>query len=74
MAREANREAPHMAMPVAADDAETLKLGLALVRDAGFDPVPAGSLADSKAFDLGSSVSGKVMRADELRRALNLKP
>jgi predicted dinucleotide-binding enzyme len=74
MAREANRQSPRMAMPVAADDPETLKIGVALVRDAGFDPVPAGSLADSKAFDLGSSVSGKVMTAEELRQALNLKP
>jgi predicted dinucleotide-binding enzyme len=74
MAREADRAAPHMAMPVAADDAGALKVGLALVRDAGFVPVAAGSLADSKAYDLGSSVSGKVMGADELRQALNLKP
>jgi predicted dinucleotide-binding enzyme len=74
MAREANRPAPRMAIPVAADDADALKVGVQLVRDAGFDPVPAGSLAASKAFDLGSSVSGKVMTADELRRMLNLKP
>jgi predicted dinucleotide-binding enzyme len=74
MAREANRPAPRMAMPVAADDPEALRAGIALVRDAGFDPVPAGSLADSRAFDLGSSVSGKVLTAAELRQALNLKP
>jgi predicted dinucleotide-binding enzyme len=74
MAREANRPAPRMAIPVAADDAGALKVGLQLVRDAGFDPVPAGSLAASKAFDLGSSVSGKVMSAEEMRQALNLKP
>ena len=73
MAREANRPAPRMALPVAADDAEALKIGMQLVSDAGFDPVNAGSLAASKAFDLGSSVSGKVMTADELRKALSLK-
>jgi hypothetical protein len=72
MAREANRPAPRMAMPVAADDAGALKVGVQLVSDAGFDPVPAGSLAASKAFDLGSSVSGKVMTADEMRKALSL--
>jgi len=72
MAREANRPAPRMAIPVAADDPAALKLGMQLVSDAGFDPVPAGSLAQSKAFDLGSSVSGKVMTADELRKALSL--
>ncbi len=73
MAREANRQAPRMAIPVAADDPQALKVGVQLVRDAGFDPVPAGSLADSKAFDLGSSVSGKVMTAEEMRKALSLR-
>src|SRR5690242_4757446 len=72
MAREANRPAPRMAIPVASDDAGALKVGVKLVSDAGFDPVPAGSLAASKAFDLGSSVSGKVMTADEMRKALSL--
>ena len=74
MAREANRPAPRMALPVASDDARALKVGMQLVADAGFDPVDAGSLAASKAFDLGSSVSGKVMTAPELRQALQLKP
>src|SRR3954471_6593081 len=73
MAREANRPAPRMALPVAADDAGAMKLGMQLVSDAGFDPVNAGSLAASKAFDLGSSVSGRVMTAEELRKALSLK-
>jgi 8-hydroxy-5-deazaflavin:NADPH oxidoreductase len=72
MAREAHRPAPRMAIPVAADDAAALRIGTQLVSDAGFDPVPAGSLAASKAFDLGSSVSGKVMTADEMRKALSL--
>ncbi len=74
MAREANRPAPRMALPVAADDAAALKLGMQLVSDAGFDPVNAGSLAASKAFDLGSPVSGRILTAPELRQALQLKP
>jgi predicted dinucleotide-binding enzyme len=74
MGREANRPAPRMAIPVAADDAAALKLGMQLVSDAGFDPVNAGSLAASKAFDLGSPVSGRVLTAAEMRQALNLKP
>ena len=53
---------------------EALKLGMQLVSDAGFDPVNAGSLAASKAYDLGSSVSGRVLTAPELRQALQLKP
>jgi predicted dinucleotide-binding enzyme len=74
MAREANRPAPRMALPVAADDPGALKLGMQLVSDAGFDPVDAGSLAASKAFDLGSPVSGRILTAAELRQALQLKP
>jgi predicted dinucleotide-binding enzyme len=73
LASEANRPAPRMGIPVASDDASALKLGMQLVHDAGFDPVAAGSLAASKAFDLGSSVSGTPMTADELRKALSLK-
>jgi predicted dinucleotide-binding enzyme len=74
MAREANRPAPRMAIPVAADDPVALKVGMQLVNDAGFDAVAAGSLAASKAFDLGSPVSGRVLTAPELRQALQLKP
>src|SRR5258708_2951847 len=74
MQREANRPAPRMAIPVASDDAAALKVGMQLVEDAGFDPVAAGSLAASKAFDLGSPVSGRVLTAAELRQALSLKP
>jgi len=73
MGREANRPAPRMAIPVAADDPAALRLGMQLVADAGFDPVNAGSLAASRAFDLGSSVSGQIMTAEEMRRALSLK-
>jgi predicted dinucleotide-binding enzyme len=72
--REANRPAPRMALPVASDDPEALRIGMRLVADAGFDPVAAGSLAASRAFDLGSPVSGKVLTAPELREALSLKP
>src|SRR5258708_6087542 len=74
MQREANRPAPRMAIPVASDDPAPLKLGMRLVEAAGVDPVAAGSLAASKAFDLGSTVSGRVLTAAELRKALSLKP
>jgi len=74
MAREANRPAPRMALPVAADDPVALKVGMQLVDDAGFDPVAAGSLADSKVYDLGSSLSGRVLTAPELKQALQQKP
>jgi len=74
MAREANRPAPRMALPVAADDPVALKVGMQLVSDAGFDPVAAGSLADSKVYDLGSALSGRVLTAPELKQALQRKP
>src|SRR4051812_7879880 len=74
MAREANRPAPRMALPVAADDPVALKVGMQLVHDAGFDPVAAGSLADSKVYDLGSTLSGRVLTASELKQALQQKP
>jgi predicted dinucleotide-binding enzyme len=74
MAREANRPAPRMALPVSADDPVALKVGLQLVADAGFDPVAAGSLADSKVYDLGSTLSGRVLTAPELKQALQQKP
>jgi hypothetical protein len=74
MAREANRPAPRMALPVAADDPGALKVGMQLVSDAGFDPVAAGSLADSKVYDLGSALSGRVLTAPELKQALQQKP
>ena len=73
MGREANRPAPRMAMPVAADDAAALELGMRLVSDAGFDPVHAGSLAASRAYDLGSPVSGRILTAEEMRKALSLR-
>jgi len=66
-------DADLLARALAADDAGALKVGMQLVADAGFDPVAAGSLADSKAFDLGSSVSGRVLTAPEMRQALQLK-
>ena len=74
MVREANRPAPRMALPVAADDPAALKLGMQLVEDAGFDPVAVSSLAASKAYDLGSSLSGRVLTAAELRKALSTTP
>src|ERR1700754_4000103 len=37
MGREANRPAPRMAIPVSADEAVAMKVGLQLVNDAGFD-------------------------------------
>src|SRR5689334_11892168 len=48
--REANRPAPRLAVPIAGDDPEAVQVAAQLVRDAGFDPVEVGKLADARRF------------------------
>lgn len=67
--KEAHRAPPRLAVPVAADDAGALKLGMQLVEDAGFEPVAVGTLAQSKVFDLGAPAGG-ARTAAELRKIL----
>ncbi|HTF93295.1 MAG TPA: NAD(P)-binding domain-containing protein, partial [Verrucomicrobiae bacterium] len=43
-----NRPEPRIAMPIAGDDPQALKVAARLVRDAGFDPVEVGELQRSK--------------------------
>lgn len=69
---DAHRSGVRIGVPLAADDAEALKLAERLVRDAGFDPVAVGGLARAKDFDVGSPVFGRAMTARELRQALGL--
>jgi predicted dinucleotide-binding enzyme len=47
-------------------------LGIAkqLVRDAGFEPVIAGSLEEGRAFDPGTPYYATNVRASDLRRAM----
>src|SRR5262249_5500124 len=47
-AREANRPDPKLAIPIAGDDPQAVQIAAALVRDAGFDPVTVGTLADAR--------------------------
>lgn len=67
--KEAHRAPPRLAVPVAADDAAALKLGMQLVEDAGFEPVAVGTLAQSRIFDLGAPAGG-ARTAAELRKIL----
>jgi predicted dinucleotide-binding enzyme len=67
--KEAHRAPPRLAVPVAADDAGALKLGMQLVEDAGFEPVHVGTLAQSRIFDLGAPAGG-ARTAAELRKIL----
>jgi hypothetical protein len=47
---QSNRPAPKLAIPIAGDDPEAVRVAEGLVRDAGFDPVLAGDLASAKKF------------------------
>ena len=69
---DAHRSGERIGVPLAADDAEALKLAEQLVRDAGFDPVVVGGLARARDFDVGTPVFGRAMTARELRHALGL--
>jgi len=69
--KEAHRDDPQLAVPLAGDDDQALEVAKQLVRDAGFEPVVAGGLEAGKQFDNGSDLFLKTMTADELRRALD---
>ena len=69
---EAHRGGDKIAIPLAADDQDALKVAIRLVQDAGFEPVVVGGLAKAKSFDVGTPVFGKALTAAELRKALNI--
>src|SRR5262249_41561855 len=48
-----DRKPERIAIPIGGDDPKTLKIAQQLVREAGFDPVMVGSLAETRQFDLG---------------------
>jgi predicted dinucleotide-binding enzyme len=71
--REGFRKPERIGIPLAADDAEALKIAAQLVSDAGFDPVPVGKLSRAREFDYGTPVYVRGMTAAELRKALKLQ-
>jgi hypothetical protein len=71
-AREANRPDPKLAIPIAGDDAGAVTIAAGLVRDAGFDPVVVGKLADARRFQRGGPGYGQQVSAAELKRKLSL--
>ena len=73
-AREANRPAPRLAVPIAGDDPEAVQVAAGLVRDAGFDPVEIGKLADARRFQRGAPGYGQNVSAAELKQKLSLAP
>jgi predicted dinucleotide-binding enzyme len=71
-AREANRADPKLAIPIAGDDAPAVQIAAGLVRDAGFDPVVVGKLADARRFQRGQPGYGQSVSAAELKQKLSL--
>jgi predicted dinucleotide-binding enzyme len=71
-AREANRADPKLAIPIAGDDASAVQIAAGLVRDAGFDPVIVGKLADARRFQRGQPGYGQSVSAAELKQKLSL--
>lgn len=73
-AREANRADPKLAIPIAGDDQQAVATASGLVRDAGFDPVVVGKLADASRFQRGAPGYGQNVTAAELKQKLSLTP
>src|SRR5262245_18626116 len=72
LAREANRPDPKLGIPVAGDDPQAVQIAAALVRDAGFDPVTVGTLAEARRFQRGQLGYGQQVSAAELKQKLSL--
>src|SRR6516162_4350451 len=70
---EAHRKGAPIAIPLAADDPEALRVAEQLVRDAGFAPVVVGPLSKAREFDVGTSVYTRLMTEPQLKQALGLK-
>jgi predicted dinucleotide-binding enzyme len=70
--REANRPEPRLAIPIAGDDAAAVQIAAGLVRDAGFEPVVVGKLADARRIQRGGPGYGQAVSAAELRKILSL--
>ena len=70
LANNANRKPERIAIPIGGDDAQALAVAERLVRDAGFDAVVVGSLAQTRQFDLGNPLAGRQFTAAEMRKAL----
>jgi len=71
-ASEANRPDPKLAVPIAGDDQDAVKVAAGLVRNAGFEPVVVGKLADAKLFQRGGPGYGQQVSAAELKQKLSL--
>ena len=62
------------AILIAGDDAEAVRTAEGLIRDAGFDTVVVGKLADARRFQRGGPGYGQEATAAELRQKLSITP
>jgi 8-hydroxy-5-deazaflavin:NADPH oxidoreductase len=67
----ANRQPARIAIPIGGDDAAAIAIAERLIRDAGFDSVMVGTLAESRQFDLGQPLAQGNLSAAELRSRMN---
>jgi 8-hydroxy-5-deazaflavin:NADPH oxidoreductase len=72
LASEAHRKGDRVAIPLAGDDADAMRIAEQLVREAGFEPVAGGALAAGERFQPGTKVYNTGMSAKDARRALEL--
>jgi predicted dinucleotide-binding enzyme len=72
-AKEAHRPDPKLAIPIAGDDPQAVQVAAGLVREAGFDPVVVGKLADARRFQRGQPGYGQQVSAAELKQKLSLQ-
>ncbi len=63
----ANRPGRRIAIPMAGNDQEALKIASMLVRDAGFDPAVLGGLDRSRLFEQGNPLYGQQISAEEMQ-------
>ncbi|HUQ51949.1 MAG TPA: NAD(P)-binding domain-containing protein [Gammaproteobacteria bacterium] len=70
LADRSNRQPERIAIPIGGDDAAAIAIAERLIRDAGFDPVMIGTLAQSRQFDLGQPLAQGNLSAAELRERM----
>jgi 8-hydroxy-5-deazaflavin:NADPH oxidoreductase len=62
--------APIIAIPIASDEPDALKLTAGLIKQLGFVPVALATMADSRCFDAGTPAYGQPHDEAELRQLL----
>lgn len=70
LATQSNQTPERIAIPIGGDDRRAIRVAEQLVREAGFDPVVVGSLADTRRFDLGQPLAHGDLTAAELKQRM----